>query len=86
MSAAPSRVIHHDLAHGGGCEGEEVLAVVHREASLVEELEICLVDDGRGAQRLIGAARADGTPCDAAQLVVDERKELTQGFAPALTQ
>ncbi len=71
-----SGVIHEDLPHGAGRHTEEVSAVLPLDALLVDELEVRLVDQGRGLKGVAGALPPHLRRCSPAKLAVDERHQL----------
>jgi hypothetical protein len=70
------RVVDHHLPHRLGGGGEEVFAVFEAQRRAVEELEVGLVDEGAGVERLAApVARELGTG-DPLQVAVDARQQL----------
>ena len=50
-----ARVVNEDAAHGLRRDPEEVRAVLPLDLALVDELEVRLVDEGRGLEGVVGA-------------------------------
>jgi hypothetical protein len=69
---AATGLVHHDLPHGGGGHGEEVLPIVPVEARPIEELEVGLVDERRGVKGTVVAPRKVAVR-HGTQLLVNER-------------
>lgn len=68
-------VIDEDSAHELAGDGKEVGAIGEVGFTLLDELEICLVDKGGGLEGMAGALLAHGAHRATPQLVVDERHE-----------
>ena len=76
---APARVIHGELSHGPGSQGKKMLTIVHREPRVLRELQVHLVNQDGGLQRLI-AAVPEAMAGQRSQLLVDERHQLIDGL------
>jgi hypothetical protein len=78
-------VVYEDLTHQPRGDAEKVRAVLPRYA-LIDQAEICLVNEGRGLQRVPGALAAHVVASQAVQLVVNEGSQLIKrrriAFAP----
>ena len=68
---ASPRVVDKDAAHHVRGNRKEMRAVLPPDLSLVDQLEIRLVDKGRGGERVVGALAAQVTARQPAQFVVD---------------
>src|SRR5262249_57371755 len=78
-------VVDEDAAHGLGGRREEVHAAVpERLRAGADELEIRLVDQGRGLEGVSRPLASEAPGRQPAQLFVDERQELLGGVRVAL--
>ena len=89
-AAAPGRVmlagvIEQDAAHLGGRHGQKMSAAFERRA-LVHQLDVGLVNQGRGLQRVLAALAAEVGAGQAMQLVIDQRQKLVDGVFIAAPQ
>jgi hypothetical protein len=75
---ASPRVVDEDLAHGAGGDAEEMRAVLPVDRAAADELEVGLVDEGRGLERVPRALVPEIGAGAAAQLVVHEREERVE--------
>src|SRR5262249_45948103 len=83
LALSPASVVDDHLTHGGGGDGEEVIAVLPVRPGLVDQLQVRLVDEASGIQ---GAGRSPVTELPArnpAQLGVNERHQLIECTGPA---
>ena len=86
LGHAPPRTVDEDVAHRDRGDAEEVRAVrANRRARRARELEIELVNERRRGQR-VARPRGELAARGATELVVDERKDLVERFAPARAQ
>jgi hypothetical protein len=85
--AVPARVLDEHLPHGPRGDGEEVPAVAHVEAPGVGQLEVGLVHERRGGERVPARAHAslaaELRAGDRAQVLVHERVDALQGVRVA---
>src|SRR5690625_2879272 len=79
LGGARPRVIDEDEAHRARGQREEVGAVLPRRARLVYQLEVGLVDERGGVERLAGAVLEQPAVGDAAKLLVDVGPEGLAG-------
>ena len=70
-SAPRPRVIHEDLAHGVRGEPEELRPAVDPQAGIPRQLEVGLVNERRGLERVASALARESPPRDLSQLVVN---------------
>ena len=70
------RVVHEDLPHRAGGDRQEVPAVVGRQLRLARELEVGLVHQRRGLERVVGPLPAQVALGDLAQVLVHLRHVL----------
>jgi hypothetical protein len=80
---APSHVVHGDLPHGDGGDGQEVAAVVPVGARLIDQPEISLVDQPAGVERIVPGAPAQLDAGDPPQVLVEQRHQLVDGVRVA---
>ena len=66
--------VSHDLRG----DGKEVGAVVQRDAALIDQPQVNLVDEHRGLERVARTLTHHVAPRETAQLVVHERHELVE--------
>ena len=78
--AARASVVHEQSAHRLGGYGEEVSAVLPGDPLLVHELQVRLVDDGRGLQGMAGTFLGEMTFRQSVQLVVHQGDELVESL------
>src|SRR5262249_14728395 len=69
---------HQDLAYGLGRDGVEMLASEPVPLGRPGDLDVRLMDEGRGLERVRGPGGAEEARRQAAQLVVHERQQLVQ--------
>ena len=81
---AGAREVDQHLAHGARRDGQEVAAVAHVEPALLGELEVGLVHEAGGVERLAGAVAPEVAVGDAPELVVDERHEAVESAGLAV--
>ena len=75
---ALSRAVHHDVAHGQRCQGEEMPAVAPLPPLPNAELEIGLVDQRGGRQGFVPNPGRDPPMGDGAELLIGERDGLIE--------
>ncbi len=68
----PARMADEDLPHGGCGNGQEVSAILEIPAGASEELDVCLVHEGCGVQRLGAWLPSPLDAGDLAKFVVHE--------------
>ena len=71
-------------SHQLGRDGEELRAVLPVGVLLIHELEVGLVDERRGLQRVLGPLSPEMRVRDPVQFLVDERHQVIEGIAIAL--
>ena len=81
-SPAPGGV-DEDAPHGLGGDGQEVGAVLPRDALDADETEIGFVDEAGGLDRVGRAFAAEARPREAAKLLVDLREQRVEGLPTA---
>ena len=86
LRAALAGVVHDDLAHRDGRDGEEVLPVLPVELAAIEQPQVGLVDEGRGVERHVAGARREAAMRHGVQLDVDERQQGLDRAALAAAQ
>jgi hypothetical protein len=79
------RVIDEDSAHHLCRHAEKMRAIVPVDVPLIDETQIHLMDERSRLQGMTGPFAAKLTRGDAAQLGVDERKQLMECFGIAAT-
>ncbi len=81
--AAADGVVDEDAAHRLGCDAEEVRAVAPVNRVLVNEPQICFVDERGGLQGVAGPLARELARGDPLQLAIDERQQLVERRAVA---
>jgi hypothetical protein len=81
LSGAPARPVDEDMSHRDGGDSEKVRAIAPVRATGARQLEVELVHERRRRERIV---RANGqlATCSPPELVVDERNDLIECFAP----
>src|SRR5687767_4966100 len=75
LVAARARVVNQDAAHRLRGDGEEVCAVLPADARLTAELEVSLIDECGGLERVPLALAANVVVREPMQLALDEREQ-----------
>jgi hypothetical protein len=85
MAIVRHRVIDEDAAHHLRCNGQEVGAVLPFHGIPFEQPQIGFVDQSRRLERVAHLLSAQIQPSQAAQFLLDERRQLLQrlGITPA---
>jgi hypothetical protein len=81
-----ARVVNEDAAHQLRRNSEEVRAVVPAGMGLVDQLEVDLVDEGGGLERVRGVFTPHVALGEAAQLALDERDQAVERRRVAVAQ
>src|SRR5690606_27931897 len=84
LGRAGAGVVDEHEAHGAGGEGGEVGPVRRRHARAVYQLEVGLVDERGGVQRLTRSVRAEAALGEGAEGLVDVRVEPLGGAGIAV--
>ena len=71
-------VVDEDPTHDVGGGAEEVGAVLPLHSALIDQLQVGLVHEGGGRERVIGSFLAQERPREPAQIIVDDRRELVE--------
>ena len=77
-------VIAQDVARHCGCKRKEVRAALDARQRLVHKIDIGLVNQGRGVERMIAAPPPTLPMGQPVKLLVDEREELVEGGLVAI--
>ena len=72
------RVVDEDLPHGSGGDRQEVGAVHRVHPAAARQLDVGLVDEGRGVEGVVGSLASQLPAGHGAQLVVDDRQQPVQ--------
>src|SRR5690606_34823027 len=80
----PASMIDEDLAHRTGGDRQEMRAVAWLTARTLEKLQIGLMDQRRGVQRMPRLFTTQLPLRDPPELRVDEREQLIEGIAIAV--
>ena len=83
LRAVMARVIDQHAAHRPGADGEKMRAVLPGDAGLVRQLQVDLVYQRGGSERVRGPATRELDPGDVAQVIVDEGEEIVVRLAVA---
>jgi hypothetical protein len=83
-SESRSRVIDEYPPHEARSHTKEVGAVAPEDLPLIDQSQVGFVDEGGWLQRMAGYLAAKLRPCDASQMVVDDRDELVKGVSFAV--
>ena len=81
VALAAAGVVDQQAPHGAGGDGEKAAAVLGRDPPLVEQAQIHLVDQRRGAQGVVRPLAAERPPCHLAQLAVDQGDDPVERLA-----
>ena len=73
-------LVEEDLAHGGGGDGEEMLAMGIDLFIALSEAQVRFVNQSRGAEGGLGCSSPSLAASDLSQGVVDLREEFVQGL------
>ena len=73
--AAPAGVVDEDASHRRGRDGEEMGPVLEARLALVDEPQVGLVDQRRGAERVAGRFPPELAVRQAAQLLIDDGED-----------
>jgi hypothetical protein len=84
LGVSPSCVIDQDAPHDGGCDREEVRAVLPRDAGMVDQLQKRFVHQRRWLHGDIPALTPDPEFGHAKQFVINQRSEAVEGVASPL--
>ena len=72
----PPRVLHQDLPHQLRGDAEEVGSILPLDSRLVDELQIDLIDQGGGGQRVVGTLASQRAPGGSPEFTVDNGKKF----------
>ena len=85
LGAVAAGVVHQDLAHRSCCHGEEVPPVPPFDPALIDQLEVGLVHQARGAEGVTGPLALELPVGDPAQLRINQREEAVHRLRSTLT-
>ena len=71
-------IVNQNHPHHLGCHGEEVSAVPPAHLSFIDQLQIRFVYQVRGLQSMTGAFVPESAPGEAAQLLIDQRRQSVE--------